>query len=416
MRKGSDRAFEAATDIISRLRTAGHVALLAGGCVRDRLLNLSPKDYDVATDATPVRVQKLFPHARRVGAMFGVMLVHKYGCDVEVATFRADGTYSDGRHPDEVRFGTDLDDALRRDFTINGLFEDPADGRVIDHVGGRADLSARLIRTIGDSEKRFAEDHLRLIRAIRFSAKLGFAIESETWSAINRMAPSLRAISTERVWQELERMLTDPTRAEAWKLLLQSGLRNHLVPEWPADTKVDAMVEARLAALPSRVVDSELALAAALLDHTPQAVLKIGRSLRLSNRLVRSTSWLVESILAARRISELESADLKILMSCGTWANLPLLLEADLVARGESFDQLDALRSRVARIPHQEIAPPPLLKGDELIALGFPSGPRLGRALSEVYRAQLNGVINCPEEAISLARSLLANKVEEDSD
>lgn len=416
MRRGSDKAFEAATEIISRLRHAGHVALLAGGCVRDRLLNLSPKDYDVATDATPVRVQRLFPHARRVGAMFGVMLVRKYGCDVEIATFRADGPYSDGRHPDEIRFGTDLDDALRRDFTINGLFQDPSDGRIIDHIGGQADLSARLIRTIGPPEKRFAEDHLRLIRAVRFSAKLDFAIEPETWAAIVRFAPQLEAISKERVWQELERMLVDPKRAAAWRLLVQSGLRNHLTLEWPANPEVDALVENRLAALPAVAVPSELALAAALLDQPQELVLRIGRSLRLSNRLVRSTIWLIESIPAARRAADLEQADLKFLMAEDTWSSLPLLLEADLVARGEPFDKLNALRTRAARIPHEEIAPPPLLNGDELVALGFPSGPPLGRALSEVYRAQLNGLIKSPEEALCLAKKLLSDKVGEDSD
>ncbi|MCH7994391.1 MAG: CCA tRNA nucleotidyltransferase, partial [Planctomycetes bacterium] len=194
----------AALRILEKLRARGHTALLAGGCVRDMLLSIPPKDYDVATDATPKRVVRIFPRSRTVGAKFGVVLVRQYGHDIEVATFRSDGTYSDGRHPDTVVFGTDVEDARRRDFTINGLFFDPIEERVIDHVDGRRDLEAGVIRTIGEPEARFAEDHLRMLRAIRFAARLGFVIEPRTMAAIKCLAQRLGDISTERVWLELE--------------------------------------------------------------------------------------------------------------------------------------------------------------------------------------------------------------------
>ena len=210
----------AALDIIATLRSAGHIALLAGGCVRDLLLNRTPKDYDVVTDATPRRVKELFPRARQVGAKFGVMLVRRYRHDVEVATFRADGTYSDGRHPDQVTFGTEQEDAARRDFTVNGMFCDPAEERIIDHVGGREDLEAGVIRTIGVPAERFAEDHLRMLRAVRFASTLGFELAPETLAAIRQHAPKLELISAERIWQELVQILVGSARARGWTLLL----------------------------------------------------------------------------------------------------------------------------------------------------------------------------------------------------
>ncbi len=259
-------AWEATLSIMDSLRAAGHVALLAGGCVRDRLLGRIPNDYDVATNALPERVRELFPKARLVGVKFGVVLVHRFGHDIEVATFRSDGTYLDGRRPDQVTFGDDREDALRRDFTINGLFYDPFADRVIDYVAGQADLNARVIRTIGDPDIRFAEDHLRMLRAVRLSARLDFTIDPQTAAAISRLCANLRAISPERVWMELEQILTEPTRSEGWRLLNALGLRANLSSEWPIDLKADSLAEKRLNALPLETVDAGLALAAALPD------------------------------------------------------------------------------------------------------------------------------------------------------
>src|SRR5688572_4647494 len=219
--KRSDRGDAVA--VVRRLREAGHVAYFAGGCVRDLLLGRQPKDYDVATDAPPARVRKLFANTQAVGAAFGVILVRDGRSTIEVATFRADGAYADGRHPMEVRFTTAEEDAARRDFTINGLFLDPldgdGDGRVLDFVGGRDDLDAGVIRAIGEPERRFEEDHLRLLRAVRFAARLGFGVESKTAAAIRLHAPQLKRISPERIADELRVMLTPPTRGDAWRLL-----------------------------------------------------------------------------------------------------------------------------------------------------------------------------------------------------
>src|SRR4051812_24847477 len=212
--KRSDR--DDALAVVRRLREAGHVAYFAGGCVRDELLGLHPKDYDAATDAPPPRVRELFQNTQAVGAAFGVILVHHRRSVIEVATFRADLEYRDGRRPEGVRFTTAEEDARRRDFTINGLFLDPVEARVIDFVGGREDLKGRLLRAIGNPDDRFAEDHLRLLRAIRFAARFDLRVEHATDEAIARHAPHLVRISPERVADELRLMLTATTRARAW--------------------------------------------------------------------------------------------------------------------------------------------------------------------------------------------------------
>ncbi len=206
---------EAAVEVVRRLSEAGYTAYFAGGCVRDRLMGLEPTDYDVASDARPEQVGALFGGAHRVGESFGVMLVSAMGHQIEVATFRSDGFYSDGRRPDTVTFSDAGHDARRRDFTINGLFEDPLSGRVIDFVGGQADLEARLIKAIGDPEARLAEDRLRMLRAVRFAARFSFAIDAATAEAIRGGAEDLGRISRERIGQEVRRMLTDRNRAVA---------------------------------------------------------------------------------------------------------------------------------------------------------------------------------------------------------
>jgi tRNA nucleotidyltransferase/poly(A) polymerase len=407
MKPGSRDAHNAALATIEKLRAAGHAALLAGGCVRDMLLAHEPKDYDVATDATPDRVHEIFPRSRRVGAKFGVMLVRKFGHDIEVATFRRDGPYSDGRHPDEVSFGTEAEDARRRDFTINGLFYDPVDERVIDHVGGRADLDAGIIRTIGDPHRRFAEDHLRMLRAVRFSARLGFPIEDATLEVMEQSAERLRVISAERIWLELEQILTAETRAAGWSLLVQSGLRQHLAPSWNTDAQEDALIQRRLAALPPRRINATLAVACVMAARTPGAAQRICRELRLSNRQTESTVWLIDSLPAGREAGGLELADVKILMANPDWPDLLALLRADLTATGLPLTSYQRLSARAAEIPEAGIAPPPLLGGGDLEGLGVPAGPQFGKILKAVYRAQLNEEIATREDAVSLARRLI---------
>lgn len=399
-------AWDAALSVMESLRSEGYTALLAGGCVRDRLLKRDPKDYDVATQASPDRVRELFPRARLVGVKFGVVLVQRFGHEIEVATFRTDGTYSDGRRPDHVSFGDPRDDALRRDFTINGLFFDPFIGTVIDYVGGQADLQAQVIRTIGNPEKRFAEDHLRLLRAVRLSARLNFTIEPLTAAAISRLAPNLHSISPERVWMELEQILREPTRSEGWRLLVALGLRDHLSPDWPANAEADALATRRLNALPRVMIEAGLALAASLPDDAASRIEAMCRSLRLSNHLTDQVLWLKQNLVAAHRASSLELADFKQLRASQHWSLLLELLRADLVARGGDIRAYELARTRGESLSRESVAPAPLITGDDLLALGITAGPELGEILSTVYRAQLNETITSREQGIALARQI----------
>ncbi|RME37512.1 MAG: CCA tRNA nucleotidyltransferase [Planctomycetota bacterium] len=399
-------AWEAALRCMKKLRKAGFTALLAGGCVRDRLLNRIPKDYDVVTDAHPEQVRAIFPRARLVGAKFGVVIVRSRGHEIEVATFRADAAYSDGRRPDAVRFGTAEEDARRRDFTINGLFYDPFEDRLIDYVGGRADLQAGVIRTIGDPRERFAEDHLRMLRAVRFAARLGFHIEHRTWRAIEQLASHLARISAERIWMELALILTDPSRARGWELILDSGLRRYLAEPWTLQEGERETGVRRLAALPPRPVSEPLGLSAALGIRPTRETEAVARALRLSNELRRDTSWLVRSLPRALEPASLELADLKELRAHPRWDDLLELTRAELEARGTATGAYEELRRRAGEIPADRLCPPPLLTGDDLCAMGWKPGPALGEVLRALYRAQLNETIRTREEAVRLAESL----------
>lgn len=399
-------AWDPAFSILEQLRKAGYTALLAGGCVRDKMLGREPKDYDIATNALPPRVRELFPKSRLVGVKFGVVLVHRLGHDIEVTTFRSDGVYSDGRHPDEVIFGDEKADALRRDFTINGLFYDPIDDRVIDYVGGQADLHAGIIRTIGDPDARFAEDHLRMLRAVRLSARLNFSVEPNTALAMQRLGQYLTTISPERIWMELEQILAEPTRGMAWRLLCSLGLRPYVSPDWPADPAADDLAGRRLDALPPIAIESGLALPAALPDLSSKAIEEICRSLRLSNDLIDQVCWLKDSLEAAHRGPVLELADFKMLRANKWWPLLLELLRADLIARNGDLDIYEQTKLRGDMMSQDHAAPPPLLTGDHLLALGFKPGPALGEVLRTVYRAQLNETINSHEDAVVLAQRI----------
>lgn len=406
MRSSKCNDWDAAIHVIKTLRANGHVALLAGGCVRDRLLGIEPKDHDVATDATPGRVAELFPRAKKVGAKFGVIIVRKYGHEVEVATFRSDGEYRDGRHPDEITFGTDKEDAFRRDFTINGLFLDPTENRVIDYVGGKTDIENRLLRTIGDPDQRFSEDHLRMLRAVRFAARLGFQIDADTFSAIKQLAEKLSVISAERVFMELNAILTAPSRAMGWKLLLDTGLRRYLSPTWTVDDREDEHAMRRLELSAPGPIDSTLAFAALLCERNPSLVENICRSLRVSNRLNRSIVWLVRSLLLVRDGAKLELADLKLLMAQDDWPNLLELVRIDLLSSEAPLDLYSALRDRASSVKADDISPPRLVTGDDLTKLGVTPGQQFGDLLETVYRAQLNEEIRTSEQALALLRKI----------
>ncbi len=398
----------AARYVLKTLHEGGHRALYAGGCVRDKLLGRTPKDYDVVTDAVPDRVLALFPRSRHVGALFGVIIVRKFACEVEVATFRSDGAYTDGRHPIAVTFGTETEDAYRRDFTVNALFYDPDADRVIDYVHGCEDLQARIIRTVGNPIDRFGEDHLRMLRAVRFAAKLEFEIAPDTLNAITRGCRDLGLISPERVWMEIQAILEDPSRARGWLLLGKTGLVNHLTADWAVDAETSVAIGARLDRLPPCPLGAQVGLAGVLADQPTATVRNVCKALRLSNRLADATAWLTASLNMLLKGESLELADLKALMAHDDWPHLQMLFRAELERQSGTADAADDLRERAERIPCEAVTPPPLLAGDGLARLGVAPSPAFGLILKEVYRAQRNETITSQEEAVALARSILA--------
>ena len=393
----------AAYRIIARLNLHGHRAMLAGGCVRDMLMGAIPKDYDVATDATPDVVISLFSRTDKVGAQFGVVLVRQGRHQVEVATFRSDLDYSDGRHPDAVRFGNELDDALRRDFTINGMFYDVSDERVIDHVGGRQDLDAKLICAIGDPDRRFAEDHLRMLRAVRFAARLDFAIEPVTLQAIQRQAPSLAAICPERIREELRMILCErpAIRARGWRLIAETRLADYIIPglQWSDTLWHDA--GQRLAYLPD-APSLMLVLSAVLLGREPHAAESACRRLRCNNIEARGAAWLLESLPFVQDPDQLEMADLKLLMADPRFPDLLSLLRAHTLAQAIPTTACDALAARARDIPPADVAPLPFVTGDDLLDRGVPQGPAYARILDGIYRAQLNHRVTTRDQALAM--------------
>jgi len=402
------QAAEAAVAIVRDLAAAGHQALLAGGCVRDLLLGQEPTDYDVVTDAPPHRVQQLFRVTRLVGAQFGVVLVRKRRRWVEVATFRADGPYLDGRHPVQVVFSDAREDARRRDFTVNGLFLDPLRRQVADFVGGRADLEARLIRAIGEPSARFNEDHLRLIRAVRFAARLDFQIELATFAAMRQNAALLADVAPERVREELERILTHPSRQRAFCLLLQAGLLQYLCHEmrWTARQAENA---GRLLGRLPAAAGFELALAAMLADRPPDEIHCIGRALTLSNEQREQTAWLVEHQADLDQPQKVPLSALKRLMAHPAFESLCQLAVARADEK-EAAARASALEQRLATIAPEDVKPPPLVGGDDLLARGVPQGPVYREILDALYTQQLDEKLRSRDQALAALEQMLREK------
>ncbi len=433
--------------IIHRLRDAGHEALLAGGCVRDLLLARPPKDYDVATGARPDEVLALYPKALTVGVAFGVVVVVEGTVQVEVATFRAEQGYADGRRPDAVRFTDAREDARRRDFTINAMFLDPADGKVTDHVGGREDLDARLIRAVGDPRGRFAEDHLRMLRAVRFAAELGFQIEAATAEAIRELAPRVASVSGERVREELARILTAAPagRRRGLELASELGLLAVLLPEVehlrgePQPPAVhpegDVFRHTLLGLAHLREPTFELALASLLHDvgKPSTARMRDGRvtfyhhqrvgedaaravceRLRMSTNQTRRVTWLVARHMMLMNFDEMREATLKRLFAEEGFEELAELWRADCLASGGSAEGYEALMARYRAMSAEEVRPDPLVTGHDLIAMGLAPGPRFADILRQVYDAQLEGRAGTKEEALGLARRIADERCKRD--
>ncbi len=396
-----------ALTIVRALAHDGFRALLAGGCVRDLLLGNPPADFDVATSARPEQVSARFRRSRLVGAQFGVVLVPLEGRWIEVATFRTDGPYADGRHPTHVQFSDERHDALRRDFTVNGLFLDPLADRVIDYVDGLSDLERRVIRAIGAPEQRFGEDHLRLIRAVRFAARLDFAIDGATANAIRELAPTLRTVAAERIRDELEKMLSHANRAAAVRLLRELRLLTHLWLGAEESAARNLRLDATLRALPPAARYTS-ALAVLLAGESAERVERIGRSLTLSNDDRESVLWIAAHDAVLDTPDRLSLAELKRLMAQPQFPALCEVVAARRSAEPDEADRRDTLAARLASINPATVRPPPLVTGDDLLARRIAPGPLFKRVLDELYTRQLNEELTSREAALRALETRLA--------
>jgi poly(A) polymerase len=386
---------EAAIKIIRRLHSNGFEALLAGGCVRDMLLGRAASDYDVATNALPEDVMKIFKRTLKVGAKFGVVIVLMEDKRVEVATFRTETDYPDGRHPSTVKFVSAEEDASRRDFTINGMFYDPLKKEVIDYVNGQADLKNKLIRTIGKPDERFSEDYLRMLRAVRFSTQLGFAIETQTFSAVCNNSKNITRISGERIAMELEAILVSPNRSAGVLLFIKSGLAEAIFPGFSAeDTKFGIKVLAQL----RKKSDFTLALAAFFAGCSTEFAMARCMVLKLSRSQSKHLKFLLEK--RGKLLDEKMSlAQLKMIVSEPYFWDLYELQRAIQRAEYKGVTALVNLRKRIKALGDVELRPKPILNGHALIRLGAAQGPELGQLAEEMYIAQLEGKLQDAEQA-----------------
>jgi len=425
--------------IVALLRAAGHEAYFVGGCVRDLLLGRAAKDFDVATSARPEQLLQLFPSADRVGAHFGVVLVHDGDAHVEVATFRSDLEYADGRHPVGVRFESDpRQDALRRDFTINALFLDPATGEVKDWVGGRADLEAGIIRAIGDPVQRFREDHLRLLRAVRFAARLAFRIEPVTMAAMRNEARSIAGVSAERVRDEIARILTEGGARRGFELLHESGLLQEVLPEVEAMKGVaqppeyhpegDVWIHTLLMLEKLREPSLALALGVLLHDVGKPPTFRVAGRIRFDGHVEKGVE-LAQRILARLRVphavagqavalvanhmkfmdvARMRESTLKRFLRQPEFEEHMELHRVDCLSSHGDLRSYDFVRAKQRELPPEALKPEPLVTGRDLIAAGYRPGPAFGELLREVEDAQLEGRVATREQGMQLVREKMA--------
>jgi poly(A) polymerase len=431
--KGSDPRRQAAEKIVRRLRAEKFQAYFVGGCVRDLVMGREPADYDVATSATPDDVVKLFPESLTVGARFGVVIVPSEDGNVEVATFRNDGRYADGRHPDEVSFAkTAEEDVRRRDFTINGLLFDPVKGKVLDYVGGEADIQRRVVRTIGNPEERFGEDRLRMLRAVRFTARFGFTLEAAALAAMRALAPEIKTVSAERVRDEILKILTEGQARRGFELLDQSLLLGEVLPEIKALQGVaqppefhpegDVWIHTLMMLEGLRAPSTTLALGVLLHDVGKPPTFTVRERIRFDNH-VEVGAKMAEEIcerlrLATRdkeRVVELvrhhlrfkdfpqmrRSTKMRFLRMEGFEEHLELH-RLDCLASHKNLANYELARQLLEETPAEEIKPQPLLRGGDLIERGYTPGPMFKKILQAVEDAQLEGSVQSREEALRL--------------
>jgi tRNA nucleotidyltransferase/poly(A) polymerase len=390
---------DSAIGIVERLRQEGHEAYLVGGCVRDMVMDLEPADYDIATSAPPEDIMKIFPHTEPIGAQFGVVLVIQRGHPFEVATFRSDEAYIDGRRPTGVVFTDAKTDVLRRDFTINGLLYDPIEKRVIDYVSGQEDIRARIVRAIGDPQKRFEEDKLRLLRAIRFGARLGYTIEAETWAAVCRMAPEIKRVSSERIREELSKILTDGRATLGFRLLHESGLLGVILP----DVDWNAHLERSLELIPAKA-PVDFAFAVLLQDVAVESVRRIAENLRFSGAETHHVVSLVGCRTRFASLRELRISDLKRYLRSPRFEDHMELSRVTATAAGGSLDPYSFALALRGQWTAQDIAPEPLISGADLIALGFSPGPLFKEILTRVEDEQLEGRLQSKEQSLNFVK------------
>ena len=412
---------EFAEQVVRQLTDAGFTALWAGGCVRDLLLGREPKDYDVATSARPEQVREVFGRRRTlsVGESFGVIVVlgPKSAGQVEVATFRTDGCYVDGRRPETVVFSSPEEDAQRRDFTINGMFYDPLKKQVLDYVGGEKDLAAGVLRAIGDPHARMEEDKLRMLRAVRFAATFDFALDEATADAVRSMAEQISVVSAERIAQELRRMLVDRHRHRALQLSLDVNLLLQILPELQSvvtDTEswqrllreIRLLQEPDFALAFAVLLKSVVEFDAAEVESGVRLVSEIGRRLKLSNQEIDSTTWLLKHREALVDASNLPLSQLKRTLVHPLSGDLIALIRVQALAR--ESEPADALfcEEYLRTTPEDVLNPAPLISGDDLIRSGFRPGPQFKEILDQVRDAQLEGCISTAAEAMTLAKKL----------
>lgn len=422
---------------IAKLRGAGHQAYLVGGCVRDLLLGVKPKDFDIATDARPDRIMDLFPNSGRVGAHFGVVLVRDIFAQVEVATFRSDQEYEDGRRPAGVHFETDpRKDVLRRDFTINGLLMDIESGAVLDYVDGRSDLQAKRIRSIGDPDERFQEDHLRLLRAIRFASRLNFEIEPKTFAAIERRHALIRSVSAERIRDELVRILTEGGAKRGFEMLDTAGLLEEILPEVKAMQGVeqppqyhpegDVWVHTLLLLEQLNHPSPALALGALLhdvgkpptfrvadrirFDGHVEAGIELARPilhrLRFSRDIVGQVEALIANHMKFKDVPRMKESTLKRFLRMPDFEEHLELHRLDVMSSNRNLESYDLVKAKLAEYPDEHLKPARLLTGADLMVAGYEPGPQFTLMLAAVEDAQLEGRVHTPAEALDLVRSL----------
>lgn len=424
-----------ARQVVAQLRRAGFVACYAGGCVRDMLLGRVPTDYDIATSARPGEVQALFPRNVAVGAQFGVICVLQGGHTFQVATFRADGIYLDGRRPEAVAYASPEEDARRRDFTINGMFFDPLAGETLDYVDGRIDLERRVLRAIGKAEDRFAEDRLRMLRAVRLATALGFAIESETWRALQTHAREINGVSAERIREELTRIFLSTNRVRGFDLLDTSGLLAVVLPEIESlkgceqppqfHPEGDVFVHTRrmLELLPG---ECSLPLVLSVLFHDigkprtsaidpadgrirfnghdkvgAEMTRSVMERLRFSRDEIEATVEAVDCHMIFKDVQKMRVAKLKRFMSRPHFADEMILHQVDCASSHAMLDNYEFLLAKKDEFASEPLIPEPLVTGHDLLELGLKPGPLFGRILEAVQTRQLEGKLTSRKEALA---------------